>query len=115
MFDFENLEVYNKAKEFNHEIFGFLKYNTKIDSYIENQLKRAAISAAINIAEGSGRFSNQDKRNFYIIARSSIFEGVSLLELLLIEKQIELEMHKKFYSQAEEISKILFTLINNNE
>jgi hypothetical protein len=32
------------------------------------------MSIVLNIAEGSGRFSNADKRNFYIIARSSIFE-----------------------------------------
>jgi four helix bundle protein len=32
-----------------------------IDPYIRNQLKRASISAVINIAEGSGKFSKADK------------------------------------------------------
>ncbi len=40
------------------------------------------MSIMLNIAEGSGRFSNKDKRNFYVIARSSVFECVALLEVL---------------------------------
>ena len=68
MFDFEKLEVYKKAKELNKEVLKFLKENKQIDSYLRDQLRRASISAVINIAEGSGKFSKADKRNFYTTA-----------------------------------------------
>jgi len=41
MFDFENLDVYKKAKELNKEILRFLKENKYIDSYLRDQLRRA--------------------------------------------------------------------------
>ena len=50
MFDFENLDVYKKAKESNKEILKFLRENKQIDSYIRDQIKRASISIVINIA-----------------------------------------------------------------
>ncbi|MCU0653299.1 MAG: four helix bundle protein [Candidatus Pacebacteria bacterium] len=37
----------------------------------------------MNIAEGSGKFSKADKRNFYTISRGSVYECVSLMELIL--------------------------------
>ena len=79
MFDFEKLKVYKDAKELNKEILKFLRENKKIDSYLQNQLRRASISIVINIAEGSGKFSKPDKRNFYTIARGSAYECVSML------------------------------------
>lgn len=115
MFDFENLEVYKKAKQFNTEIYDFLKLNGLIDSYLYGQFRRAGLSISLNIAEGSGRMSKRDKRNFFVIARGSTFECVAILEILLAEKQITLENYNKFYNQLEEISKMLYALIKTLE
>lgn len=115
MFDFENLDVYKKAKELNKEILKFFKENKKIDSYIRDQLRRASISMVINIAEGSGRFSKADKRNFYIIARGSVYECVSLFEIILEENQIIKEKFYGFYQKLETISKMLLGLINSQK
>jgi len=115
MFDFEKLDVYKKAKELNKEILKFLKENRQIDSYIRDQLKRASISIVINIAEGSGKFSKADKRNFYTIARGSVYECVSLLGLISDEKQIDKEKFNKFYQKFETISKMLLGLINSQK
>jgi four helix bundle protein len=113
MFDFENLEVYKKAKELNKEILGFLKENKQIDSYIRDQLKRASVSTVINVAEGSGKFSKADKRNFYTISRGSVYECVALLEIILDEDQVEKEEFDYFKQQLEIMSKMLFGLINS--
>lgn len=64
MFDFEKLKVYQKSKELNREILKFIKENKQIDSYLRDQLKRASISIVINIAEGSGKFSKAEKKEF---------------------------------------------------
>ncbi|MDI6822672.1 MAG: four helix bundle protein [Actinomycetota bacterium] len=39
-----------------------------------NQLRRAALSIASNIAEGAGRYHNNEKRQFYRMSRSSVHE-----------------------------------------
>lgn len=70
MFDFEKLDVYQKAKTFNKSVTNFLKVS-KLDRVTNDQLRRAAFSIMLNIAEGSGRFTKADKRNFYVIARGS--------------------------------------------
>lgn len=113
MFDFENLEVYKKTKELNKEILKFLRENKQIDSYIRDQLRRASISTVINIAEGSGKFSKADKRNFYTIARGSTYECVSLLEIIFEENQITKEKFDYFYQKFEISSKMLLGLINS--
>jgi len=113
MFDFEKLEVYKKAKELNHEILAFLRDNKLIDRYIRDQLKRASISIVINIAEGSGKFSKADKRNFYTISRGSVYECVSLLEIIEDENHMGKEKHEYFKAKYETISKMLLGLINS--
>ncbi|MBU2472715.1 four helix bundle protein [Patescibacteria group bacterium] len=115
MFDFENLDVYKKAKELNRKVLSFLRENKQIDSYIHNQLKRASISIVINIAEGSGKFSKPDKRNFYIISRGSVYECVSLFELIFDENQINKEEFSDFYQKFETLSKMLLGLINSQK
>jgi len=115
MFDFEKLEVYKKAKELNKEILKFLKENKQIDSYLRDQLRRASISMVINIAEGSGKFSKADKKNFYTIARGSVYECVSLFEIIFEEKQISKELFDNFYNKFEIISKMLLGLINSQK
>lgn len=115
MFDFHKLDVYTKAKELNKEILRFLKENKQIDPYIRDQLKRASISSVINIAEGSGKFSKADKRNFYTISRGSVYECVSLLELILEENTITKEKFEDLYLKYETISKMLIGLINSQK
>ena len=113
MFDFEKLEVYQKSKELNKEILNFLKQNKQIDVYLKDQLRRASISMVINIAEGSGKFSKADKKNFYTIARGSTYECVSLFEIIFEENYINKELFENFYNKFEIISKMLLGLINS--
>jgi four helix bundle protein len=113
MFDFEKLTVYRKAKELNKNVLKFLRENKNIDTCIKDQLRRASISMVINIAEGSGKFSRADKRNFYFIARGSVYECVSLLEIIFEENKIPKDIFDNYYSNFEEISKMLLGLINS--
>ena len=114
MFDFENLKVYSKSKEFNCEIVDFLKKHY-LDKTIQYQLQRASFSIMLNIAEGSGRSSNRDKRRFYVIARGSTFECVAIFDFAHETNQISSLSYKQFYSLLEEISKMLFGMIKSLE
>jgi four helix bundle protein len=115
LFDFEKLTVYQKAKAFQKEIATWLKSNPKIDSITRDQLRRAALSIPLNIAEGTGRFTPKDRRNFYVIARSSIFEVVAILDILKDDAGIEPFLHLKLYQDADELSRILFVMVRKLE
>lgn len=71
MFDFEKYEVYIKAKKFTIEISSYLDKLDPKNKRIIDQLSRASLSIPLNIAEGAGRYSKADKKNFYTIARGS--------------------------------------------
>jgi four helix bundle protein len=61
----------------------------------------------LNLAEGSGRSTNKDHRNFFIIARGSVFECVAIIDLLLAQNEVSSDLHTEFKSSYEEISKML--------
>jgi len=112
MFDFEKLEVYSKAKNFNAFVQGFLG-RTGIDKTTQDQLRRASFSIMLNIAEGSGRFTKPDKRNFYVIARGSAFECAAIIDFLKDQGNLDHKEFDHFYNLLEEISKMLFGLIRS--
>ena len=82
MFDFEKLDVYQKAKAFNAAVTKTVLKIDALDSVTKNQLRRASLSIVLNIAEGTSRFGKPDTRNFCVIARGSVFECVAIFDIL---------------------------------
>ena len=80
-FMFENLQVYQKAVDFADKVAGRAEGFPRGDYFLVDQLNRAALSIATNLAEGNGRFTKPDRRNFFTIARGSAQECVPLLEV----------------------------------
>ncbi|MBK7094019.1 MAG: four helix bundle protein [Saprospiraceae bacterium] len=113
MFDFEKLEVYNKIREMNKELLPWILKNQNKDNYLCDQLKRASLSAMLNLSEGAGRMSVQDKKQFYIRARASIFESVSILHVLSDLEIMDDNYFNLLYDRFEEISKMLLGMIRN--
>lgn len=111
MFDFEKLSVYQKAKNLNKLVVEFLFVNT-VDKTTHDQLRRASFSIMLNIAEGTGRLTKPDKRHFYVIARGSTFEVAAIIDYLKDLKLISNSDFDNLYQKLEEISKMLFGLIN---
>jgi four helix bundle protein len=111
MFDFQKLEVYRKSKAFHLECKNII-INNKLDRYVNDQFGRASLSIVLNIAEGSGKFSKRDRRNYFIISRGSVFECVAIIEILSDQGIIdELEL-KNLMLQADELSRILFAIVS---
>ena len=52
---------------------------------LSDQLDRASLSIALNIAEGAGRSTPRDQARHYAIARGSAFECLAVLDLLELE------------------------------
>ena len=107
MFDFEKLDVYQITKEQNVKVLTFLKSSENIDPYFLEQWKRATLSILLNLAEGTGRMTDSDKRHFLTIARGSVFESVAILDILKNLSIIPEDVHQDFYLRYEQISKML--------
>lgn len=74
-FMFENLQVYQKAIDFADRIAAHTESFPRGYYFLVDQLNRAALSIATNLAEGNGRFTKADRMNYFIIARGSIQES----------------------------------------
>jgi len=112
MFDFEKLIAYQKARDVNKKIQKFL-VEKKTNVFLRDQLYRASISMVINIAEGTGKLSKNDRKNFYVISRGSVFECASLLEMLCDENVISDKELSVLKLDLEEVSRLLSGLIHS--
>ena len=113
MFPYEGLLVYKKAFFFNQKLYRLIRGNSGFAPYIKNQLGRAGLSIMLNIAEGSAKTSNKDRKNFFIISRGSAFECSSIVCFMYEEGEIQEEIKDQLYSLLDEISRILYTMIKN--
>ncbi len=111
-FTFEKLLVYQKAVDFADAICIRTEQFSRGYGYLADQLNRASLSIAANIAEGNGRFTKPDRKHFFGIARGSVQECVPLLELASRRGLLQLDDHQALKAHLEEISKMLSGLIN---
>ena len=110
-FAFEKLLVYQKAIDFADTICAHTQQFPRGYGFLVDQLNRASLSIAANIAEGNGRFTKPDRRNFFGIARGSVQECVPLLELACRRSLLNDQQHAELKSQLEEIARMLSGLI----
>jgi four helix bundle protein len=64
------------------------------DADLRDQLRRAALSIPLNIAEGSGKTGMADRARFFAIARGSALECGALVDVLqLTGAVLDLDAH----------------------
>ena len=114
-FMFENLEVYQKSVDLAEKVINLTEEFPKGYYFLTDQLNRASLSISTNIAEGNGRFTKRDRRNFFIIARGSVHECIPLLEIAKRKQLISDVKVSNLFNQLEVISKMLSGLINGLE
>ena len=111
-FMFENLLVYQKAVDFADHASALTESFPRGYYFLADQLNRAALSITTNLAEGNGRFTKADRKNFFGIARGSVQECVPLLELARRRKLLDEARHAEMREELETIAKMLSGLIN---
>ena len=74
----KNFRTFQLAVQFYH-----LSKNLKLPKYLADQLKRAASSVVLNLAEGAGRHTKADQKRFFDIAFGSLRESQAILDLTL--------------------------------
>ena len=108
MFTYRNLLVYQRIKDFVKHVYSLLKLFPKEEQYaLCDQLRRASISIASNLAEGMGRSSIKEQVHFIEIAYGSLNEVTCQLELAADFGYITIGELKNLETQYEEIAKML--------
>jgi four helix bundle protein len=111
-FKFEKLRVWQKSIELADEIDKLTKTFPKEEVYVLiSQMKRAADSISLNIAEGSTGQSNSEFKRFLNYALRSDIEVVNCLHLAIRRGYISKEIFDKYYSNCEEILALISALI----
>ncbi len=114
-FSFEKLLVSQMAVDFADEVCARTEHFGRGYGFLTDQLNRAALSISANIAEGNGRFTKADRRNFFGIARGSVQECVPLLELARRRGLLTPEDHAALKGRLEEVARMLVGLIKGLE
>lgn len=112
---FSNLIAYQKAKELNRCCLAIIRNNgSQLPLFFKDQLGRAALSVALNIAEGSRRATAKDQRHFFVMANGSLREVEALLDMLHLFTTAPTAPFEELNELLEHISKLLRGLIAKN-
>jgi four helix bundle protein len=94
-FDHEKLDVFQVSLDFIVLVEEITKNFPEGRAYLVDQIRRAGSSISLNIAEGAGEFSGNEKNRFYRMAKRSATECAGIFEvcnrLNIIEEKNYLE------------------------
>jgi four helix bundle protein len=114
MYNFEKLTVWQKTMEFCELIYKESRKFPKEELFgLTSQLRRAATSILLNIAEGSACKSKREFRHFLNIALCSQHETVTIIKLCQKLNFLENDGYIKISNALDEIGKLLHGLINS--
>ena len=115
IFSFQDLKVWQKSVLFAEKVIRTIdKLNAPRKHYrLIEQLESASTSVPMNIAEGKGRQTTREFIQFLYISRGSLFEVVTLLVILQKVGWIEANKVIQFQRMAEEITKMINSLIKS--
>jgi four helix bundle protein len=81
-FGYRNLIVWQKAMALIELVYDEIKKFPQEERFaLSDQLRRSVVSIPSNIAEGNGRSTNKDYAHFLSIARGSLYETLTQLEI----------------------------------
>lgn len=111
---YKDMIVWQKAMDLTDEIYHLVKSLPREELFsLSDQLRRAAVSIPSNIAEGYGRQTEKEYKQFLSMARGSVFE---------VETQLTICIRQGFLSDADtqtaralcdEIGRMLTTMSRN--
>lgn len=110
---YEDLIVWQKAMDLTVEVYKLVKFLPREETYaLSDQMRRAVISVPSNIAEGQGGNSTKEFVNFLSIARGSLTELKTQLQICLRLKYFSESDSEHALNLCTEIYKILNSLIS---
>jgi four helix bundle protein len=106
--DHERFDVYQLALGFHAFAIEVAARVPRGHGETAEQLRRAAQSIFLNIAEGAGKFSRADKRRYYLSARGSVNECGALLDALMQLRVVDKDCHR---ARKEDLVRMVQMLI----
>jgi len=108
MFRFEKLDVWHKAVEMTDRVYEMTRTFPDNERFgLTSQMRRASVSVASNIAEGSGRTSTTEFLRFIEIAYGSLMELIT--QTLIAKRQGFLleKLYQETYVESENLARML--------
>ena len=108
--DYRDLVVWQQSMTLCQEVYALIRQFPQEERYaLCDQLRRAVVSIPSNIAEGNGRDSRAEYARLLAIARGSVFEVQTQLELA--ERFGYVTIPSTVKAVLTDVSKMLFTMI----
>ena len=103
-FKFEKLEIWKLAIEMADNVHTLTRSFPKEEMFsLTSQMKRAADSISLKIAEGSTGQSNPEQVRFLGYAQRSALEVVNCLYLAIKRNYIDQDSFDKFYNDSDKL------------
>ena len=91
--DFRELKVWQKAMDLTVEIYSIVRLLPQEETYaLSDQMRRAVVSIPSNIAEGNGRFSEKEFKQFLSISKGSVYE---------VETQVLICIRRGYFNEKD--------------
>jgi len=112
MHNYKELIVWQKAMDLVVKVYELTRDFPQAELFgLTNQLRRAAVSIALNIAEGAGCESDLEFARFLDISLRSTYETVTAIQISTRLKYCKQDTANQLISDAEEIARMLTGLI----
>ena len=114
-FGYENLEVWTRSVDFAVKVIDLVEpMNTPRNHFrLLEQIESSSSSIAMNIAEGKGRYSKKEFSQYCYIARGSLYETMTILEIFRRKKWLSDEDFFALKQEGLQIASMIKGLINS--
>ena len=113
---FQNLLVWQRARALSIEVYRASAGSSfRMDWTLRDQMRRSAISVPSNIAEGNERGSDRDAARFFCIARGSLAELTTQVDIASELGMLEPEQARRWIIESDELARMLAALISRRK
>jgi len=110
---YQNLDVYKLSMQLAYDVYQIVSTFPDFEKFgLSSQLRRASVSVPSNIAEGSGRQYQKEFVQFLFLAKGSLREVITQLELSKMLGYIDDELFSQTQDSADRLHKMLNRLIS---
>ena len=112
---YKDLQVWQKSLSFADQVIELIDSieSSRKHYRLFEQLESAATSVPMNIAEGKGRQTQKEFIHFLSIARGSLYETITLLEIFKLRRWINENQFLKLETNSNEIARMINGLIKS--
>lgn len=101
-YKFERLDVWQRSLEYVDRMYAIADHLPSSEKYnLTSQIRRAATSISLNVAEGSTGLSDAEQSRFLRIAIRPLLETVACLHLIKRRGYVDAEMLRKAYRASQ--------------